>query len=63
MRVAVDSIDSFLEIVDTAGQEEFRALRPQYMRQADGFLMVCDMTNKKTLDGMLTSCECMSERM
>lgn len=53
VKLTVDGIDVFLEIVDTAGQEEFRALRPQYMRQADAFLMVCDVTSKQTLDGAL----------
>ena len=30
---------SFL-VLDTAGQEEFSALREQYMRKGDGFLIV-----------------------
>ncbi len=29
-----------LLVLDTAGQEEFSALREQYMRKGDGFLIV-----------------------
>ena len=29
-----------LDVLDTAGQEEFSALREQYMRKGDGFLIV-----------------------
>lgn len=37
-----------LNILDTAGQEEYKALRDEYMRAADAFLMVFDVTNQKT---------------
>jgi len=37
-----------LEILDTAGQEEYKALRDQYMRQADGFLCVYSIIDKKS---------------
>ena len=37
-----------LNILDTAGQEEYKALRDEYMRAGDGFLMVFDLTNEKT---------------
>jgi Ras-related protein M-Ras len=38
----VEFIKSFLLslVLDTAGQEEFSALREQYMRKGDGFLIV-----------------------
>jgi small GTP-binding protein len=39
-----------LNILDTAGQEEYRALRDEYMRAGDGFLMVFDLTNSKTFN-------------
>lgn len=35
-----------LEILDTAGQEEYAALRDQYMRRGDGFILVYSITSK-----------------
>ncbi|KAL9646756.1 hypothetical protein ABK040_001178 [Willaertia magna] len=46
--VKVDDKPAFLEILDTAGQEEYKALRDNYMRSADGFLLVFDVTQKKS---------------
>lgn len=44
----IDEKTCFLEILDTAGQEEYKALRDQYMRQADGFLCVYSIIDKKS---------------
>jgi small GTP-binding protein len=33
-----------LDILDTAGQEEYSAMRDQYVRQGDGFLVVYSVT-------------------
>jgi GTPase KRas protein len=38
--------------LDTAGQDEYTGLRDEYMRSCDGFLLVFDLTNKKTFEGM-----------
>lgn len=38
--VEVDRQVYILDVLDTAGQEEFSALREQYMRKGDGFLIV-----------------------
>ena len=38
--VEVDGQVCILDVLDTAGQEEFSALREQYMRKGDGFLIV-----------------------
>jgi Ras-related protein M-Ras len=35
-----------LDVLDTAGQEEFSAMREQYMRKGDGFLLVYSVTDK-----------------
>jgi len=35
-----------LNILDTAGQEEFSAMRDQYMRTGKGFLVVYDITSR-----------------
>eukprot|EP01027_Heterolobosea_sp_BB2_P003188 GEZU01004839.1.p1 GENE.GEZU01004839.1~~GEZU01004839.1.p1 ORF type:complete len:220 (+),score=48.83 GEZU01004839.1:49-660(+) len=38
----------FLHILDTSGQEEFSALRDQYMRSGQGFLCVYSITERST---------------
>lgn len=38
-----------LEIIDTAGQEEFKMLRDGYIRRSNCFVLVYDITNSKTL--------------
>lgn len=35
-------------VLDTAGQEEFSAMREQYMRKGDGFLLVYSVTDKQS---------------
>ena len=40
----------FLEIIDTAGQEEYSALRDTYMRTGQGFVLVYSITDRKSLD-------------
>uniref|UniRef100_A0A915I063 Uncharacterized protein n=1 Tax=Romanomermis culicivorax TaxID=13658 RepID=A0A915I063_ROMCU len=39
-----------LDVVDTAGQEEFSAMREQYMRTGDGFLLVYSVTDRDSFD-------------
>lgn len=36
--------------MDTAGQEEFSAMREQYMRSGEGFLLVFSVTEKSSFD-------------
>eukprot|EP01113_Clastostelium_recurvatum_P049916 TRINITY_DN932_c0_g1_i2.p1 TRINITY_DN932_c0_g1~~TRINITY_DN932_c0_g1_i2.p1 ORF type:complete len:204 (-),score=46.67 TRINITY_DN932_c0_g1_i2:98-709(-) len=43
-QVTVDNEDCLLDIFDTAGQEDFSAVRDQYMRTGDGFLCVYSVT-------------------
>lgn len=38
-------IPVFLTVLDTAGQEEFSAMREQYMRKGDGFMIVYSVTD------------------
>lgn len=33
-------------VLDTAGQEEFSAMREQYMRSGEGFLLVFSVTDR-----------------
>lgn len=35
-------------VLDTAGQEEFSAMREQYMRKGDGFLLVYSVIDKQS---------------
>ena len=43
-QVSVDGEECVLDIFDTAGQEDFSAVRDQYMRTGDGFLCVYSIT-------------------
>ena len=51
-RVAGDSPDwpPPTLVLDTAGQEEFSAMREQYMRTGDGFLIVYSVTDKASFE-------------
>ncbi|KAJ8681889.1 hypothetical protein QAD02_017681 [Eretmocerus hayati] len=46
----IDDVAAKLDILDTAGQEEFSAMREQYMRSGEGFLLVFSVTDKSTFD-------------
>ena len=39
-----------VKIIDTSGQENFRSLSAQYYRNADGCLLVYDVTDRKSFD-------------
>ncbi|KAI5645879.1 ras family domain-containing protein [Phthorimaea operculella] len=41
----IDGVPMKLDILDTAGQEEFSAMREQYMRSGEGFLLVFAVTD------------------
>ncbi|GMH82830.1 hypothetical protein TrST_g8967 [Triparma strigata] len=47
-RIKVGSVDAQLSVWDTAGQERFHALGPIYYRDADGALLVYDITNSES---------------
>eukprot|EP00834_Sanchytrium_tribonematis_P004096 NODE_184_length_13742_cov_0.550539.p8 type:complete len:188 gc:universal NODE_184_length_13742_cov_0.550539:3547-2984(-) len=46
----IDGITYTLEILDTAGQEAFSAIRDNYYKHAQGFLLVYDVTSTKTFN-------------
>ncbi|ELU16564.1 hypothetical protein CAPTEDRAFT_130620, partial [Capitella teleta] len=37
-------------VLDTAGQEEFSAMREQYMRAGEGFLLVFSVTDRRSFE-------------
>eukprot|EP01027_Heterolobosea_sp_BB2_P022425 GEZU01033021.1.p1 GENE.GEZU01033021.1~~GEZU01033021.1.p1 ORF type:complete len:968 (+),score=243.56 GEZU01033021.1:73-2976(+) len=45
-----DGQTCMLDILDTAGQEEYSALRDQYYRTGDGFLIVYSVTDRRSLN-------------
>lgn len=46
----IDDRVAHLDILDTAGQEEFSAMREQYMRTGEGFLLVFSVIDKSSFD-------------
>jgi len=48
-QLTVDDEEYLLDIFDTAGQEDFSAVRDQYMRTGDGFLGVYSITTRHSL--------------
>ncbi|VVC27640.1 Hypothetical protein CINCED_3A012564 [Cinara cedri] len=48
----VDDVPAKLDILDTAGQEEFSAMREQYMRSGEGFLLVFSVADKTSFNEM-----------
>ena len=48
----VDGLNYHLSLTDTAGQEEYRSLWAASNLQSDAFLLVYDITNPHSLDGL-----------
>merc|ERR1711879_126402 len=48
--VEVDAIACMLDIMDTAGQEEYSALRDQYMKTGQGFVLGYSITSTTSFD-------------
>ncbi len=46
--IIVDGETCMLDIIDTAGQEEYKAMQDQYMRTGEGFLCVFAVNNMKS---------------
>jgi len=52
-QVTIDSETCLLDILDTAGQEEYSAMRDQYMRTGQGFLMVYAITSRSSFEELV----------
>ena len=46
----IDNQIAQLEILDSAGQEEFKPMREQYIRVGEGFLLVFSLTDRHSLE-------------
>ena len=50
----IDDEVALLDVLDTAGQEEYSAMREQYMRTGEGFLLVYSITSRTSFEEILT---------
>lgn len=46
--MVIDSQSCMLEVLDTAGQEEYTALRDQWIRDGEGFVLVYSITSRSS---------------
>jgi len=49
-QLVVDNRMCFVEVIDTAGQEEYATLRDQWVREGEGFILVYSITSRSTFD-------------
>lgn len=53
-QVVIDDEMALADVLDTAGQEEYSAMREQYMRTGEGFILVYSITSRDSFDEMKT---------
>jgi GTPase KRas protein len=51
-QITVDNKPALLDILDTAGQEEFSSMQDQWMREGDGFLLVYSIASRNSFEEM-----------
>jgi len=51
-QVAIDGKTCLMDILDTAGQDEYSAMRDQYMRTGQGFLFVYSITSRFSFESL-----------
>jgi len=51
-QVTVDSRACMLDILDTAGQEEYSVVRAQYMHTGDGFMLIYAITDRASFEDL-----------
>lgn len=49
-QVVIDERPCLMEVLDTAGQEEFTALRDQWIRDSEGFLVLYSITSRSSFE-------------
>ncbi|RHY10410.1 hypothetical protein DYB37_002754 [Aphanomyces astaci] len=52
--VEIDQRQALLDILDTAGQEEYTTMQDEWMREGKGFLLVYSVTSQTTFDEIKT---------
>jgi len=52
-QVVIDNKTCFLDVLDTAGQEEYSAMRDQYMRTGEGFLLIYSVAARLTFQELV----------
>ncbi|KAI7821875.1 small G-protein Ras1 [Gamsiella multidivaricata] len=50
----IDDEVALFDVLDTAGQEEYSAMREQYMRTGEGFLLVYSITSRNSFEEIST---------
>ncbi|KAI8920733.1 small GTPase superfamily [Entophlyctis helioformis] len=50
----IEQETALLDVLDTAGQEEYSAMREQYMRSGEGFLLVYSITSRSSFEEIQT---------
>ncbi|KAE9984738.1 hypothetical protein EG328_008355 [Venturia inaequalis] len=53
-QIVIDDEVALADVLDTAGQEEYSAMREQYMRTGEGFILVYSITSRDSFDEMKT---------
>lgn len=49
----IDDQSALLDVLDTAGQEEYSAMREQYMRTGEGFLLVYSIASRSSFEEII----------
>ncbi|TDH72839.1 uncharacterized protein CCR75_008298 [Bremia lactucae] len=49
-QTTIDNSPALLDILDTAGQEEYTSMQDQWMREGKGFLLVYSVTSRSSFD-------------
>ena len=52
-RIMIGGEQMMLDIVDTAGQEDYAAVRDHYLRSADGYLCVFSLSEPESLQDII----------
>ena len=59
----VEKLKFEILLVDTAGQEKFRAITKTYFKQADGILLLYDITNRESFEQIKIWLESLEEAL
>lgn len=49
-KCVIDDEEALVDILDTAGQEEYSAMREQYMRTSEGFILCYSITSRSSFE-------------